>query len=332
MTSSKPDRLVAWWLVLMCAMVIAMIAVGGLTRLTDSGLSITEWRLDKGLTPPLTAERWAEEFALYRQTTEYQQQNRGMSLGEFQTIYWWEWGHRFLGKLLGGAFLIPFLIFWRMGKLEGRALPVFLFGALIGVQGAIGWWMVVSGLEGRLDVSPLRLAVHLGMAFLILALGARLAIEAFGWPREAGEAGAPRALVNVFVACLFAQILFGALMSGADAGARFDDWPTIGGEWLPSAYGPFDLENRATLQFHHRSMGYLVAVLALWLGFRAWRRGLGAARKIGLLVGVLALAQAGLGIAAILTGSHLSLSLIHQMGAVALWLAAIALWRATEMR
>jgi cytochrome c oxidase assembly protein subunit 15 len=358
------DPLVGVWLLLICALVVAMILVGGATRLTDSGLSITEWDIGKGLTPPLSGERWAAEFALYQRTAEYQVQNRGMSLSEFQAIYWWEWAHRFLGKAIGAAFALPFALFWATGRLRGRFWPVLGLFALGGAQGAIGWWMVVSGLEGRLDVSPVRLAVHLGMAFLILGLGVHLALGALGWPpgprasksglpdfdfgrpiRAGADRGrataetAPAAdapggspiLVWTFVATLFAQILLGALMAGADAGAAFADWPTIGGEWFPSGYGlPSLIESRAALQFNHRMAGYAVLGLALVLAFAAHRGGEGPARAAAYWVGGLAILQAALGIAAILTGAHLAVSLIHQGGAVALWIAAMALQRATR--
>ncbi|MBI1188950.1 MAG: heme A synthase [Alphaproteobacteria bacterium] len=323
---------VGWWLLALCGLTLAMIVVGGLTRLTDSGLSITEWRLDKGLTPPLTDARWAEEFALYRQTTEYQVQNRGMSLAEFQAIYWWEWGHRFLGKVVGVVFIAPFLLFWRVGGLEGRFWPVLGLGVLGGVQGAIGWWMVQSGLADRLDVSPLRLATHLGVAFLILGLSFHLALGAFGWPRGASRLGLPTGAAWLLVAALFGQVILGALMAGVDAGAAYPDWPTIGGRWIPEEVLAGDLTAHATLQFYHRTAGYLVAALALAIAAGGALSGRGPARGIALAIGALALVQAGLGIAAVMTGAHLHVSLTHQIGAACLWLAAIALVRAAMIR
>src|SRR5690606_30027941 len=158
------------WLLVICALVVAMILVGGATRLTDSGLSITEWDLGKGITPPLTESRWREEFALYQRTVEFQEQNSEMNLAEFQYIYWWEWGHRFLGKVIGVAFALPALFFLFTGRLRGRFRVSLALFALGGLQGAIGWWMVTSGLFSGLDVSPMRLAIHLGMALIILAL------------------------------------------------------------------------------------------------------------------------------------------------------------------
>lgn len=328
------DTSVAIWLTVVCLMVYAMILVGGATRLTDSGLSITEWDLGKGLVPPLTQARWAEEFDLYRTTTEYQELNRGMSLEQFQYIYFWEWGHRFLGKLIGLAFAMPFFVFWATGRLRGRFWACLGLFALGGLQGAIGWWMVTSGLYGRLDVSSFRLMVHLGMAFLILGLGAYLALGAFGWPRVKGSLGLPRAMLWVFVIALFGQILLGALVAGIDAGRAYSDWPTLGGEWLPSnylhlqpAYANF-FENPATAQFNHRIGGYLVAALGLGIGLTAWRSGQGPVRAPGLAIGAIALAQTALGVIVVLNAAPLSLSLIHQGLAVLLWLCAIAALRA----
>jgi len=318
------------WLLVVCGLVLAMILVGGATRLTDSGLSITEWNLEKGLTPPLTAERWAEEFALYQRTTEYQQQNYGMSLGEFQYIYWWEWGHRFLGKMLGLVFAIPFFIFLFTGNLRGRFRLTILLFALGGLQGAIGWWMVTSGLFAGLDVSPVRLAIHLGMALIILALGLWLALGAFAWPAQSSKLGAPRVLMLALFVLIFAQAMFGALMAGADGGPAYADWPRIGGEWIPAtAFGLEPVlrnftEDHATQHLLHRSLGYFVALLALTLALVAAIRGSGAARQMAVLVGALAFAQAALGVLTVLTGSHLGLSLLHQATAALLWMAALA--------
>jgi heme a synthase len=327
------DAWVGAWLLAIAALVFVMILVGGATRLTDSGLSITEWDLGKGLTPPLSAARWSEEFALYQRTTEYQMQNAGMSLGEFQTIYWWEWGHRFLGKMIGLAFTLPFALFWATGRLKGRFLPVLGLFALGGLQGAIGWWMVTSGLFERLDVSPVRLAIHLGMALIILAIALWLALDALAWPRTRGTLGAPAWIAAGFAALLFVQIMLGALMAGADGGRAFADWPTIGGQaWPSSAFSLEPLwrnvtEHHATQQALHRTLGYAVALAALALAFVALRRGRGLARRLALAVGALALLQAVLGIAAIVTGSHFALSLAHQGAAALLWAGAILLAR-----
>ncbi|MBY0447191.1 MAG: COX15/CtaA family protein, partial [Hyphomonadaceae bacterium] len=186
--SIRRDRLVGLWLLAVAAMVAIMILVGGATRLTDSGLSITEWKPISGALPPAGAEAWAAEFAKYRQTAEYRLQNHGMSLAQFQAIYWWEWGHRLLGRLIGVAFAVPFLIFLASGRLRGRALACTGLLALGAAQGAIGWWMVQSGLTDRLDVAPYRLAVHLGVAVLILGGALWLGLERFWTARGGGAA------------------------------------------------------------------------------------------------------------------------------------------------
>lgn len=325
--------LVATWLIVVCVCVLAMVVVGGATRLTDSGLSITEWNLAKGLMPPLSAARWAEEFALYRQSAEYQLQNRGMGLGEFQYIYWWEWAHRFLGKMMGLVFALPFVLFTVTGRLRGRFGATLVLFALGAAQGAIGWWMVTSGLAGRVDVSPIRLAVHLGMAFAILALALWLALDALGWPRRASKLGAPNWAPALLLAALFAQIILGAILAGADGGRAYADWPTIGGElWPRGAFEGALTENHATQQLLHRSLGYLAGLFAVALALSAVRTGEGAARTTALLVGALAALQVALGVATLLTGSHLALSLAHQANAALLWLATIGLVRAVAVK
>ena len=327
-----PD--VGTWLLVICALVAAMILLGGATRLTDSGLSITEWDFAKQVVPPMSEPAWAREFDLYRATTEYQVQNRGMSLADFQFIYWWEWAHRFFGKVIGVAFALPFFFFAVTGRLRGRFWPILALFALGGLQGAVGWWMVQSGLTGRLDVAPYRLATHLGIAFFILGFALWMALDCFGWPRRPSRAGGGRALVWVFAVALYAQIILGAFVAGSRAGGAYTDWPTIGGEWFPSAYHALEplwrnlTENPAAVQFNHRTTGYAVGLLAFALAALAVVRGLGVGRGLGIAVGILAFAQVALGIATILHGAPLSFSLAHQGLAVALWGSAIALARA----
>lgn len=330
------DRWVGIWLVFICVLVTAMIVVGGATRLTDSGLSITEWNFMKHFVPPLSEAGWQQEFALYQRTMEYQTQNNGMGIEEFRSIYYWEWGHRFLGQTVGLAFALPALFFLFTGRLRGRfrvTALLFLLGAL---QGAIGWWMVTSGLFDRLDVSPFRLAIHLGMALCILALALWVALGAFGWPRQSSELGAPRWTPFALMALVFVQAMFGALLAGADGGAAYVDWPTIGGEWIPSsAFGLEPVwhnftEDHATQHLLHRSTGYVVALFALMLALAALMRGSGAARVAALGVGGIALVQVCLGVATVLSVSPLSLSLLHQFGAVLLWVSALLAARAAR--
>lgn len=330
-------RWVGRWLLVICLLVFAMIMVGGATRLTDSGLSITEWNLEKGLTPPLTEQRWQEEFALYQRTTEYQEQNYGMTIAEFQHIYWWEWGHRFLGKVLGVVFAVPFFFFLFTGRLRGRFRLTFLLFFLGGLQGFIGWWMVTSGLFSGLDVSPVRLAIHLALAFTILALALWVALGAFAWPQLPSRLGAPRWAPATLMAVLFVQIILGALLAGSDGGAAYADWPTIGHEWVPASAFSLEpvtrnfIEEHATQHLLHRTLGYVVGLGAMTLGAVAAWRGQGAARWAGASLGALAALQVILGIATVVHASPLSLSLVHQAGAALLWaLSLIALrsgWR-----
>lgn len=320
------DPLVGAWLLAICVLVIGMIVVGGATRLTDSGLSITEWDFAKHFVPPLTQSGWEHEFALYQRTTEYQVQNRGMPLDEFRFIYLWEWGHRFLGQTIGLVFALPYFAFLALGRLKGRLLPVTILGLLGGLQGAVGWWMVTSGLYGALNVSAVRLAVHLGMAFTILALGWRLALGALAWPRRGGVQWKTPARW-AFFALVFAQIVMGALVAGTHAGRAFGDWPTIGGSWIPTGYNPFTLDDLASVQFTHRMLGYLVLAFAVAI---AWggRRVAGATGLLGGVIGWFCMAQAVLGVTTILIGAPLWISLLHQFGAVGIWLATGAWMRA----
>ncbi len=330
--NAPKDAAVGYWLFGICGLVTAMILVGGATRLTDSGLSITEWDLAKGLVPPLSAAAWAEEFALYRQTAEYQIVNQGMSLEQFQYIYFWEWGHRFLGKLIGLVFALPYFFFLMAGRLRGRLGAVTLLFALGGLQGAVGWWMVTSGLgeSERVDVSSVRLATHLGMAFAIIGLAFSLALQALALPRSAGG-GAPRWAGIVYVKLLFLQILLGALVAGIDAGRSASDWPTMLGQWFPSAYAQLEpfyrnwLENGIAAQFNHRMLGYLVLALGLWVALSACAKGTGVRRTWGGLTASLLVGQVALGIFTVVSQAPLWLCLLHQGGAVALWLSSLAL-------
>ncbi|HVY83583.1 MAG TPA: COX15/CtaA family protein [Caulobacterales bacterium] len=320
MSKAKPDKLVGVWLLAIVVMVFAMVMVGGATRLTQSGLSITEWKPVSGALPPLSQQDWQRVFDAYRQTTQYAQLNRGMNLGEFQYIFWWEWAHRLLGRLIGFVFLIPFLAFWATGRLKARFLRVLALFALGGLQGFVGWLMVASGLAGRTEVNPAWLAAHLAVAFFIMAFALWLALDAFDWPRVRGKTGAPRGFALAFVAALFVQIMFGALLAGSHGGAAYADWPTIGGRIFPAGYGLDIVENHATQHFNHRTLGYAVAALALTIAVLAFRKGEGTSRTTAIALGGVALAQACLGIATVIAGTPLGLALTHQAGAAVLWL------------
>ncbi|MEE2525006.1 COX15/CtaA family protein [Hyphobacterium sp. HN65] len=322
------------WLLVIAAMVSAMILVGGATRLTDSGLSITEWRPVTGAIPPLSEAGWDRELELYRSTHEYQVQNRGMSMSEFQFIYWWEWGHRFLGRMIGLVFAVPFAIFWLRGMIPERLkLPLIALFVLGGLQGAIGWWMVSSGLVDRLDVSQYRLATHLGMAFVILGLSVWLALEArYGVSSRMVDRKAPFGVV--FWALVFIQIILGAFVAGLDAGRIYTSWPLMEGRLIPDGYlggmGWFQaiFESRPAVQLHHRWLGYIVAISAGVLAFRLWRDGHPDLQRAAVWIAAITIIQIVLGITTLVHAAPLSLSLMHQAGAIALFTTAgVTAWK-----
>ena len=320
-----------WWVLGLCGLVVAMVLVGGATRLTDSGLSITEWRPVTGALPPLSEAHWAEEFAKYQQSSQYQMMNYGMSLEAFKGIYWWEWGHRLLGRTIGGYLLFPLLFLTFTRKLAPSKLKeLWLIGVLIGVQGFIGWWMVASGLVNRISVSPYRLATHLGVALLILALTWRLFLRWGEEEQKPAEARDPLLSWAVLLTALvFCQMILGAFVAGLDAGRSHTDWPTIDGRLFPSQYAALDpfwrnlFENTQAVQFNHRMVGYLTAAVAL---FVAWKFRRTPYRKWAASVGHMALLQAVLGVIAVVTASPLWIGMLHQAGALALFMLANALW------
>jgi cytochrome c oxidase assembly protein subunit 15 len=333
---SPRDRGIGLWLLSVCVLLIAMILIGGATRLTGSGLSITEWKPVTGAIPPLSAAQWNDAFDKYRQTTQFRELNPDIGLGDFQILYLWEWGHRLLGRLIGLVVGGGVIYFALTKRLAGRLWPCVLLIALGGLQGLVGWWMVKSGYEGagRVAVAPLRLALHLGLAFIILALAWRLALDALGF--EAQPNAKTHKWAWIFTGALFAQILLGAIMAGSWAGRAYNDWPLIGGEVFPSTYAtlkPFGenlLANHAAIQFNHRTAGYIVFALAALIAFRVVGREPGPARKAAHMLFGFAFIQVLLGIGAIVMGAPLSMNLIHQGGAIALWLCAHALIAATK--
>ena len=335
---SRPDarRWVRLWLLVLFALVVAMIVIGGFTRLTDSGLSITEWDLVTGTLPPLGEAQWQAEFDLYRASPQYELMNRGMSLSEFQFIYWWEWAHRFLGRVVGLVFIAGFVGFLLTRRMPPAATrPSLLIGVLIGVQGAVGWWMVHSGLqEGMTSVASYRLATHLGLAFVILGL---IAWQAHALARRetdlltARRLAEPRLVTATawLLGLLFLQIVLGALVAGIDAGRAYPTWPDMAGGFLPPE--PLELspvwrnlfENAGTVQFIHRMTGYLFAVLAVVVWLRARRSPHPMTRRtFHFVLGVTAL-QIALGIWAVLSMAQLHVAITHQAVAVLLWVLVI---------
>ena len=326
------------WLLVLFALVVAMIAVGGLTRLTGSGLSITDWRPVVGAIPPLSDADWQREFDAYRQIDQYRLVNRGMTLAEFQVIYWWEWGHRQLGRVIGLVWALGFLWFLIRRQIPpgwtGRLLAL---GALGGLQGAIGWWMVSSGLaEGMVRVASYRLAVHLGLAFVILGLIAWYALllgrsEAqLMVARRGREARLYRSSTGL-VHFTFLQVLLGALVAGIDAGRGYTDWPLMAGGVFPP--GMWELtplwrnlfENDGTVQFIHRVSGYLLFVMGLFVWLRARRSPHPATAAAGTAMIAAMAAQIVLGIVTVLNGAPWYLGIAHQVLAVVLFVLTIRL-------
>ncbi len=328
----RSRTLIRWWLYIVCALILAMVVVGGATRLTESGLSITEWKPIHGVIPPLSESEWEQELEKYRQIPEYQLINKGMSLEEFKFIFWWEWSHRLLGRFIGIAFFVPMLAFWAAGRIEPWLKPRLLIGlALGGLQGAVGWWMVASGLVDRTDVSQYRLALHLCLALFIFAYlfwtARRLA------PLEEPEGIEQNRLTGfgwLLVCLVFLQLFLGGLVAGLNAGLTFNTWPLMDGQLVPKGLlvmNPVWLnffENVMTVQFQHRMMAYLLVLIGLMLTyatFRVSRRG--ALRRAGAHVGGFILVQAVLGILTLIWQVPLPVALIHQGFAVAVLAASV---------
>ena len=268
--ATTADGAVRAWLWLVVALIVAMITVGGATRLTDSGLSITEWQPLLGVIPPLSEADWQAAFLKYKQIPEYRDVNAGMSLEAFKFIYWWEWSHRFLGRFIGIAFALPLLAFWIAGRLPPRLAPKLLGVLALGaLQGFVGWYMVRSGLVDRVDVSHYRLALHLGLAFLILALLVWLALEVQDGPVAAASKAQRRAAL-LLVALVLLQVVLGALVAGFKAGFSYNTWPLMDGRLVPTGLGTLSpwwlnvFENVTTVQFNHRVTAYALALAALW--------------------------------------------------------------------
>ncbi|HUC50436.1 MAG TPA: COX15/CtaA family protein [Xanthobacteraceae bacterium] len=331
--SDRQARAIRLWLYAVAAMVLAIVLVGGATRLTESGLSITEWKPVMGVLPPLSGAQWQSEFEKYQAIPQYRELNSGMSLGAFKSIYWWEWTHRLIARTIGIVFLLPFLWFWWRGwigpGLRSRLALIFGLGAL---QGAVGWWMVASGLADRIEVSQYRLATHLLLACLIyvalLWTARRFAQRPPAFAPARIRFGAAALLVLVL-----AQIYLGAIVAGLRAGRIYNTWPLIDGALIPDPARLFFntplwrnfFENTLTAQFDHRMLAYVIWIVALLHAFgavRGLKRGPAAAGAV-LLAAAVTL-QAGLGIWTLLMVAPLDLALTHQaMAMIVLTIAAV---------
>jgi cytochrome c oxidase assembly protein subunit 15 len=331
-TQARNTRAVRVWLLVVAGLIAAMVLVGGATRLTESGLSIVEWKPVTGIMPPLTQAQWQQAFEAYQAIPQYRQLNAGMSLSDFKSIFWWEWSHRLLGRVIGAIYLLPFLYFlWRggmSGELKRQLWLIFGLGAL---QGAVGWWMVASGLSERTEVSQYRLATHLVLALLIFAAVVwtvrRLADE-----RPLLVSVRLRATSVILVVLTFVQLYFGALVAGLRAGLLYNTWPDIDGAFIPASSRLwFDapwwrnlFENTLTVQFEHRMTAYALLVLAALHALDTIRSRAAAPIAAGALWLVAAIAlQATLGIFTLLSQVPITLALSHQAVAIAVLMLAV---------
>ena len=332
----RDRRAVRIWLYVVAAVLFALVLVGGATRLTESGLSITEWKPIHGVIPPLSATEWQEEFELYKQIPQYEQMNRGMSLDGFKTIYWWEWSHRFLARGIGLVFALPLAFFWLTGRLEPFLKPR-LVGLLClgGLQGAVGWWMVASGLSQRTEVSQYRLATHLTIACLIYAgtLWVARGLKPRGDVEGSVRANVPsfaRRLGIALVILALLQIYLGGLVAGLRAGLIYNTWPLMDGAIIPDGLVSMEpiwrnfFENVLTVQFVHRCGAYLLMAVALFHAISLWR-GAPASRQAigGSILLLIVLFQAAIGIATLLWVVPLDLALMHQAGGLIVLAATV---------
>lgn len=335
-TETDGGRAVRRWLLLLMLLVFAMVLVGGATRLTESGLSITEWKLVSGTLPPLNAEAWQVEFDLYRQSPQYDLLNQGMSLEAFKTIYRWEWAHRELGRFIGLVYVAGFVWFAARRAVRGRVLAILAgLGLLLGAQGVVGWVMVASGLQpGMTAVEPIRLALHLTLAALFFAALVALYVRLGGAEPEAAVPGG-RFAARALVVLTFVQIALGGLVAGHDAGLTHNTWPLMDGRMIPRGLWMLDplwlnvVDNITAIQFNHRIGGYLLAaaILAYAIATRNRSR---AARDRALLLSALVLAQIAVGIVMLVHVVPISLALTHQ--GLALILLFVLVWNASVFR
>ena len=307
-TNTKINKQLSNWLIFMFISITIMIIVGGLTRLTDSGLSITQWEFFKGFVPPLSQSDWVRYFNLYKEIPEYRLQNYNMTMQEFKIIFWWEWAHRFLGRLIGVSFLIPMIYFSFKIKIS-KLLNIYLIFILICIQGFIGWYMVSSGLHTRIDVSHFRLSVHLLMAFLILSLifwnflktkEIKIFYNKFN-----------STIPLIFIILVFLQIGIGAFVSGMDAGKIYNTWPLMGKTYFPDDNNFVNLFNLAAfsdpsiVQFIHRNLAYIIGIFYLFMFYKIYKEKIYELYKSINYLGFFILLQILLGILTLLNGAQI---------------------------
>ena len=324
------------WLIILLVLIVCMVVVGGMTRLTDSGLSIVEWKPVTGILLPLSNAKWVVEFEKYKVTPEFLLVNMEMTLDAFKTIYLWEWGHRQLGRVIGIVWFVGF--FWLLitkNIPDGWKGKFFIIGVLIGFQGLVGWWMVYSGLMAEMtDVASYRLATHLGMAFCIvgLILWFILLLERKAESLMLGRRNRDKTLsiyMNLFLVALFFQIILGALVAGIDAGTAYTDWPFMAGEIFPSDYLAFDgflgnfLENPAAVQFNHRVSAYALTLIGILTWLRSRKSPIKFLRNCHSFLLLVLSSQVVLGIVTVIYGAPYQIAILHQLLGLALWLVSV---------
>jgi len=329
--NNKLNKMIFFYLISLLTLVFLMILLGGLTRLTDSGLSITEWKPLTGVIPPLNVTSWLNEFLKYSETSEFKLQNINMSLEEFKVIYYWEWAHRQLGRLIGLVWFLGFFLFLVWHKVSASWRTRFLIlGVLIGVQGFLGWWMVSSGLENMMvDVASYRLAVHLTTAFTIFGLifwytlkSSRTEADLIQSQRYSNKK--LKILISGLLYLLYIQIFLGGLVAGIDAGTSYTDWPLMGGEVFPSLAFEFQpiwinfLESEALVQFNHRVVGYIIAILTFYIWLKSRYLGNKKLRVFYTMTLIAIFLQILLGVITVRYAAPWHLAIVHQFGAIVL--------------
>jgi cytochrome c oxidase assembly protein subunit 15 len=309
------------WLILTALSVVVTLVVGGATRLTESGLSITEWKPVTGVVPPMTETAWNGAYQQYLQIPEAQTVHAGITLAQFKSLYWWEWAHRLAGRVVGVVVALPFLVFWLRGGIPRALFPRLLsLPLLVGAQGALGWYMVSSGLSGRTSVSPYRLVAHLSLALVIFGIAVWTAAS-LGRHRTSFAPPMVRRRVLALLVLVSVAVMSGGFVAGLDAGRIFNEFPLMGGRFVPDGYGTGFrnlFENPIAAQFNHRVLAMLTAI-ATWVIWLRSERGWPAhIRKWMRAAAVVALVQLALGIATLLSGAPVGVAMLHQLGAVAL--------------
>ena len=318
-TNPKINYQLSLWLISMFFIISIMIVVGGLTRLTDSGLSITRWELFSGFFPPLSHNEWIMYFDLYKKIPEFKLQNYNMSLQEFKIIFWWEWGHRFLGRVIGISYLIP-LIYFSFKIRFSKLLNLYFIFFLICFQGFIGWYMVSSGLVNRVDVSHFRLSIHLLIAFLILSLifWNYLKIK----NNQKNFNGIGTFIPFVFLILIFVQLILGAFVSGMDAGKIYNSWPLMGSTYFPNDNNLIDLfklsafSDPSLVQFMHRNLAYIITIFFIFILFKIYKNRVFYLYRSVNILGLLITLQIILGIFTVINGAQIYIAAMHQLSSI----------------